>query len=163
MRIKAWGIGAALIALTTIVAAGSVAIAKSGSGVRELDRMERKLGRLELSAETEAAVFAILDEARPSHRALRARVRDERHELRSLLENDGVDEATIMERVDAIGALKTEARKQDLRTWLKVRAALSPEDREAFSAMRDRKRGHGNGHGRGHGDRRMRDQPRDTQ
>ena len=114
----------ASIGLTTAVAAKP--------GHDGFDRIERKLERLELSAETETAALAILDEARPGQRAIRARVREAREALHALLEAEPVDEAAVMAQADTVGALELEAHKVGLRTLLQVRAVLSPEERVAL-------------------------------
>jgi Spy/CpxP family protein refolding chaperone len=46
------------------------------------------------------------------------------------LEQEDPDEAAVMEQAEAIGALRTESRKQGLRTLLDVRALLTPEQRD---------------------------------
>ncbi len=143
MKIRTFRIGAALVALIASAGLAAAVAAKPGRG--GLDRLERKLERIEISTESKTAAFAILDQARPAHRALRAEVHDAREALRTLLETEPVDEAAVMAQADVVSALQAEAHKQKLRTLLQVRTALTPEEREAFA-----KRGpkHGRHHGR---------------
>jgi Spy/CpxP family protein refolding chaperone len=106
--------------------------------------LERQVAKLELPAETEAAVKIVLDEARPAGDALMQRVRDAHDAMRSLLEKDPLDEPAVMAQADAVGAAMTEHRKHELRTLIRVRALLTPEDRaELTELMLHHRRGRG--------------------
>ncbi len=122
-------IGLILAALIASIGLATGAAAKPGHG--GCGGLEKKIERLDLSTETETAALAILDEARPGQRAMRALVREAREGLDALLEADPVDEAAVLAQADAVGALEQEAHMLRLRTLLKVQAVLSPEDRAA--------------------------------
>jgi Spy/CpxP family protein refolding chaperone len=112
--------------------------------------LERKLDKLELAPETRSAVQAVLDAAKPAREASHEQIREAHQAMRALLERDTVDEAAVMAQADAIGALMTESRKQDLRTMIQVRALLTPEDRAELQTLMQEHRGR-HGHGKWHG------------
>jgi Spy/CpxP family protein refolding chaperone len=119
-----------------------------GSGPRML---ERKLEGLELPADTRAKIEALFAAARPSQDALREQIRGARQSLDALLGQDAVDEAAVMAQADALGALMTERRKQELATLIQVRGLLTPEQREKLTQQMREHRGRG-WHARGHGE-----------
>ena len=101
-----------------------------GPGGDRLGRLESRVEALDLDGESRTAIYAILDEARVNQREVRSQLREAREDLRTLLEQEEPDEAAVMEQAEVIGALRTERRKQGLRTFLAVRALLTPEQRE---------------------------------
>jgi Spy/CpxP family protein refolding chaperone len=139
-----------LVLGTVLASAGS---AKPGHGPGHPGRfLERKLDQLELAPETRAQVQSVLDAAKPAREASREQIHEAHRALRALLEQDPVDEAAVMAQADAVGALMTESRKQELRTMIQVRALLSPDDRaELEQLMRERRGRHGERHGKRHG------------
>ena len=64
-------------------------------------------------------------------------------ELHELLDADEVNEAEIMKAIDKVSAAKTKVRKNQVRTMLKIRALLTPEQRIAFKQFRGKRRGKG--------------------
>ena len=62
-------------------------------------------------------------------------------ELHELLDADQVDEAAVMKAIDNVSAAKTRVRKNQIRTMLKIRALLTPEQRIAFKQFREKRRG----------------------
>jgi Spy/CpxP family protein refolding chaperone len=112
--------------------------------------LERTLEKLDLPAETRAAVQSVLEEALPHREALDGRIREARDAMKGLLAQDAVDEATVMENADALGALVTEQRKAELRTLIRVRGLLTAEQRAELDKRIQERRGFGR-HGR-HGE-----------
>ena len=77
-------------------------------------------------------MFALLDESREQGLLHREEIRSAHREIRELLEQDAPDADLVEARVDALGALQTEAHKARLRTLLSVRAQLSAEQWQAL-------------------------------
>jgi Spy/CpxP family protein refolding chaperone len=142
-----------LLTLTAIVyavaSAGLPAIASAkpcGSGFLGMGpppgggpQLEQLVEGLDLDEETLASVYEIMDSSRERHRELRRQIRDAHEQMRSLLEQEEPNEDAVLEQVDVIGALRTEAHKEGLRTLLKVRALLTPAQREQLlEQMRSR-------------------------
>ncbi len=92
-------------------------------------RLERLVEELGLDAQTLAQVDAIIDASRDKKRTLRRQLREVRKQMRSLLEAEEPQEAELLEQADRIGSLRTELRKEQLKTMLRVRALLSPGQR----------------------------------
>ena len=93
-------------------------------------RLERLVEELGLDAQTLAQVGAIIDASRAKKRTLRRQLREAHKQMRSmLLEEESPRETALLEQADRIGGLRTELRKEQLKTMLRVRALLSPEQR----------------------------------
>ena len=92
-------------------------------------RLERLVEELGLDAQTLAQVDAIIDASREKKRTLRRQLREARRQMHSLLEAEEPQEAELLEQADRIGGLRTELRKEQLKTMLRVRALLSPGQR----------------------------------
>lgn len=122
-----------------------------GPGVRGFGGpgLERAIERLELDAAKRAEVFGVIDAARPAARELRGQLRAAHEEMRALLADPSAGEDAVLARADAIGALQTELRKQELRTLLQVRALL-PAEQQAQLAESLQKRHCGGRPERGH-------------
>lgn len=104
-----------------------------------LAHLEAAVGRLGLDAETEAAAYAVLDEARSERRADERAIREAHEALRALLEQDEPDAEAAMAQAETLGTLETERRKADLRALLEVRALIGPE---GWAALRDAMHAH---------------------
>jgi len=91
--------------------------------------LEKAIDKLELPAQQRSAVQSVIDQAKPTGEKLRDDVQSAHEGMRTLLEQDTVDESAVMAQADTIGAAMTESRKHDLRTLLQVRALLTPEQR----------------------------------
>jgi Spy/CpxP family protein refolding chaperone len=109
--------------------------------------LERKLEKLDLPAETRAAVQAVLDEAKPQREAFDQQMREARDAMKALLAQERVDEVAVMEHADALGELATERRKGELRTLIRVRGLLTAEQRAELDAMMQKWRGRHGRHG----------------
>ena len=105
------------------------------------------VARLGLDDATRDAVEDLLDEAHQRRRALRPQRREAHQEMRELMEAEEPDEAAIMAVVDRLAALENEARKERIRTLLRVRELLPPEARSEL--LRQMRRHEGPGHRRG--------------
>ncbi len=92
-------------------------------------RLERLVEELGLDERTLAQVDAIIDASRTKERTLRRQLREAGKQMRSLLEEEDPRETELLEQVDVIGGLRTELRKEQLKTMLRVRALLSQEQR----------------------------------
>jgi Spy/CpxP family protein refolding chaperone len=114
--------------------------------------LERQIEKLELPAETRAKVDAVLADARTHQEALHEQIRTAHEAMRKLLDQEIVDETAVMAQADAIGALMTEARKDDLRSLIQVRSLLTPEQRASLDQQMEKRaeRWHGKRH-REHG------------
>jgi Spy/CpxP family protein refolding chaperone len=131
---------AARSAAIAIVAAAGLATAASarpgpGMGGHHGFFLEKAVAKLELPAETQTAVQAVIDQAKPAGDKLREDVKSAHEGMRALLERDTVDESAVMAQADAVGAAMTEKRKHELRTLLQVRALLTPEQRTQLEQM----------------------------
>lgn len=61
-------------------------------------------------------------------------------ELHELLDADEVSEAAVMTAIDKVSSAKTKVRKNQVRTMLKIRALLTPEQRKAVKQTRNQRR-----------------------
>ena len=106
-------------------------------------RLERLVEELGLDAHTLAQVDAIIDASRAKKRTLRRQLREAHQHMRSLLEEETPRETALLEQVDVIGGLRTELRKEQLKTMLRVRALLSPEQRATLLERLNKSPRHG--------------------
>jgi Spy/CpxP family protein refolding chaperone len=97
-------------------------------------RLERNLEELGLEPAKLDALRALIADSRREGEAQRERMRSARQEMHALLDADAPDEREVMDQVERIGELRTEAHKSLLRTLLAVRAQLTPEQREQLRA-----------------------------
>lgn len=149
----------ALSAVVALAAMGAGAASARphghGHGFDMLSMLETRVNALDLDEAKRAAVYAVIDGAKPAARELQAQLKTEHEAMRGALQSDTPDEATLMAHADRIGEITTELRKQQLRTLLAVHAQLTPEQREALrpkhgerSYGRDGKHGGRGAHGR---------------
>ena len=101
--------------------------------------IETHAERLGLDEATRQTIRQIVEEARDTGQETQASLGQARAEMRSLLEQDRPDEAAVMGQAEKINALQLEARKNRLRAMLRIRDLLSPEQRLALTALRERK------------------------
>ncbi len=107
------------------------------------ERLEAHLRELGLDAEKLAAIQSVLASARKSRAEIDARLMSAFDEMRNLLDQDAPDEGAVMAQADRLGAIRTEGRKLMLRTLLRVRAELAPEQRTRLKEMMQRDFPHG--------------------
>ena len=106
--------------------------------------LEEHSRRLGLDDATRTSIRAIVDASRGEGERLRTEIGEAHRELRRLLSATDVEEAVVMRQAETIGALELEERKNRLRAMLRIRALLTPEQREKLLGIRDemRKRQH---------------------
>jgi Spy/CpxP family protein refolding chaperone len=121
----ALGLALALAAVTPARAdpRGGPGCGPDGEG----ERLERALDQFDLTPEARAAIDLRLDEARDARRSAHRELRSSFDTLDELMAGGSPDEAAIMAHVDAVSALRAQARKAQLRALLEVRQQLSDE------------------------------------
>jgi Spy/CpxP family protein refolding chaperone len=92
--------------------------------------LERHAERLKLDDATRERIRAIGTDAMKEVQPLRQKLQDSREEMRKLLVQDTPDETAVMQQAERIGSLETELQKHRLRTMLRIRALLTPEQRQ---------------------------------
>jgi Spy/CpxP family protein refolding chaperone len=97
-------------------------------------RWEQRVHRLDLKPEQREKVNKILDASRKEREAIQALVRQAVTELNELLQQPDAKEQAILHQADKLGELRTERQKAMLRAFLKVRAELTPEQRQQLLA-----------------------------
>ncbi len=116
-----------------------------------MDRLlEEHAERLDLDSETQEQIRLITTTSRVEGDQMRDRLHALHREMRELLSQDSPDEAQVMEQVEQIGLLEIEARQHRLRGMLRVRALLTPDQRQELVRIHDEQK-------RSRGDRRDRD------
>jgi Spy/CpxP family protein refolding chaperone len=99
-------------------------------GTPGLAQLERRIDRLDLSADARTKAFAIVDASRGDERDLREKTRAAHEALRSMLESGSPNEKKLDAKVEELGSLRTQQHKQFLHTLIQV-GALLPEDQRA--------------------------------
>ena len=97
--------------------------------------IEEHADRLGLDDEARAAIQAIVDESHERAAGLHEDHREARRALRDLLSQGLPDEATVMQQAELLGAIETQMTTHRLQTLLRIRALLTPEQREEMMAM----------------------------
>ena len=97
--------------------------------------MEHALEQVELPDEVRSDVDALLDASRKSRREIHRELRKAHEKMRALLDAESPDEDAILAQADEIGRLEVTAEKDRLRTLLRIRERLSPEQREAMTRV----------------------------
>ena len=111
---------------------------KGGGHERFLDMHADELG---LDEETREAIREIVEASREGADEVHAELRDLHQQMRDLLSGEAPEEAAVMRQAEAIGKLETELHKHRLSTLLKIRALLTPEQREELMRVREERRG----------------------
>ena len=93
--------------------------------------------RLGLDQETLAAIRTLVEAARVRRETLRTELRQAYAQMRALLSQVAPDEAAVMQQADAIGALELAARKQRLQAMLRIRALLTPAQRQELMRLQE--------------------------
>ena len=105
--------------------------------------IEEHAERLGLDDEARAAIRAIVDASHERAAKLHEDHREARRALRDLLSQGLPDKATVMQQAEALGRIETEMTKHRLRTLLRIRALLTPEQREEMMAIHRERHGDG--------------------
>ena len=104
------------------------------------DVLERNAGRLGLDERTRSEVRSIADAAREESRDVEAGLRTLRDEMRKLLDQEAPDLDGVLRQADRIGAIETELNKLRLRTMLRIRGLLTPEQRQELVRIHEERR-----------------------
>jgi len=108
-----------------------------------LDRiLDRHADRLGLDDAVSERVRAMAAESREEADAIHAKLEALHTELRATLDADEPDEDRVMDLAEEIGEVKTEGSKNRLSTMLRIRAELTPEQRQTLVEIREEFRGH---------------------
>jgi len=125
--------------------ASGVAIAKKrggGGGLLNPKRMERIANRLGVDDSTMEKMRSLVYAAKRKGVTLRASIEQARIDLHELMQQGEPDRATIMKKVEAIGRIRTEARKLRVGAMLDIRALLNPEQRKKLHTIMEKRRRH---------------------
>jgi len=93
--------------------------------------------RLGLDKETLGTIRTIVDASRAQGETLRADLHQAYAQMRALLSQEGPNEAAVMQQADTIGALELAARKQRLQIMLRIRALLTPAQRQELIRIQE--------------------------
>ena len=110
------------------------------------DVLERHAGRLGLDERTRTEIRGIADAAREESRDVEAGLQTLHDEMRKLLDQEAPDLDGVLRQADRIGVIETELNKLRLRSMLRIRGLLTPEQRQELVRIheeRRRERGHG--------------------
>jgi Spy/CpxP family protein refolding chaperone len=127
-----------LTALTALDISRAEAQRPSRDTSAPLDRFIAQYAeRLGLDQETLGTIRTIVDASRAQGETLRADLRQAYAQMRALLSQEGPNEAAVMQQADAIGALELAARKQRLQVMLRIRALLTPAQRQELIRIQE--------------------------
>jgi Spy/CpxP family protein refolding chaperone len=116
--------------------AGAQRLSRDASA--QLDRFIAEYAeRLGLDQETQAAIRTIVEASRAQGESLRTELRQAQAQMRTLLSQEGLNEAAVMQQADTIGALELAIRKQRLRVMLRIRALLTPAQRQELIRLQE--------------------------
>ncbi len=104
------------------------------------DVLERHAGRLGLDAKTRQEIRTLADEARAESKELESTLHALHEELRNLLDQDSPDLDAALQQTERIGSAETSLHKLRLRTMLRIRALLTPEQRKELVRMHEERR-----------------------
>jgi len=96
--------------------------------------LESRIEQLELDAETQASVDAILDGTRGERRDVQRQLRAAHEGMRELFQAGNVDEARLLAQAELISALQLKLHKQRIATHLRLREVLSAEQMESLAS-----------------------------
>jgi Spy/CpxP family protein refolding chaperone len=138
---------AAALALATTLAPHADAGGRHGPRPSPAERIARYAEELGLDAETQAELAKIAEESKAEDEALRAEKRAAHQRMRELLSAPELDHDAVRAQADVLDALRARAHRNRLDAMLRVHELLTPEQRQALVAMRERrhhaKRGRG--------------------
>jgi Spy/CpxP family protein refolding chaperone len=103
--------------------------------------IEENAEALDLDDETRSAIRSIVAESKDAGDELHSKVRELHKGMKALLSQGTPDESAVMKQVDAIGVAEVEMHRHRLGTMLKIRALLTPEQREEMTRLREDSRG----------------------
>jgi len=92
---------------------------------------------LGLDEDARERIETIVEESHQEAELLHAQKREAKRRLHELLEADEPDRGAVMGQVERLGALDTEKHKLRIGTMMRIRAELSPQQRERMKEMRE--------------------------
>jgi Spy/CpxP family protein refolding chaperone len=142
MRVRTTINALVVCVLLTVLTAPGVSRAEAERSPRDTSaRPDRFIAeyaeRLGLDKETLGTIRTIVDASRAQGETLRADLRQAYAQMRALLSQEGPNEAAVMQQADAIGALELAARKQRLQVMLRIRALLTPAQRQELIRIQE--------------------------
>ena len=127
-----------LTALTALDVSRAEAQRPSRDTSAQLDRFIAKYAeRLGLDEETLGTIRTIVAASRVQEETLRAELRQAQAQMRTLLSQEVPNAAAVMQQADAIGALELASRKQRLQVMLRIRALLTPAQRQELMRLQE--------------------------
>ena len=142
MRVRATIQALVVGVLLTVLAAPGVSRAGGERPSRDTNvQPERFIAehaeQLDLPQETLTAIRTIVEAARGSQETRRVALRRAYAQMRALLSQEVPNEATVMQQVETINALELAARKQRLQVMLRIRALLTPAQRQELVRLQE--------------------------
>jgi len=142
MRVRATIQALVVGVLLTVLAAPGVSRAGGERPSRDTNvQPERFIAehaeQLDLPQETLTAIRTIVEAARGSQETRRIALRRAYAQMRALLSQEVPNEATVMQQAEAISALELAARKQRLQVMLRIRALLTPAQRQELVRLQE--------------------------
>ena len=127
-----------LTALTALDLSRAGAQRPSRDASAQLDRFIAEYAEhLGLDQETQAAIRTLVEVSRTQGEPLRAARRQAYAQMRALLSQEAPNEAAVMQQADTIGALELAIRKQRLQVMLRIRALLTPVQRQELMRLQE--------------------------
>jgi Spy/CpxP family protein refolding chaperone len=129
LKTAGWVAAAILLVGAVHLASNAIARPQGGGchGGGKFKHLEQNLEGIQLDTRTREAVTRLLEESREARGASREEMRAAHVRMRELMDADKPDLNAILAQADTLGALKTEARKTQLRTLVGIRGLLTPE------------------------------------
>ncbi len=103
--------------------------------------LETHADRLGLDAATREKIRGIAETSRAEEAPLDERLKGLEREMRRLLREASPDEKAVLSQADRIGEVRTERHKHRLRTMLRIRALLTPGQREELVRIYEERKG----------------------
>ena len=127
-----------LTALTALNVSRAEAQRPSRDTSAQLDRfIAQYVERLGLDQETLGTIRTIVDASRAQEETLRAELRQAQAQMRTLLSQEVPNTAAVMQQADTIGSLELASRKQRLQVMLRIRALLTPAQRQELMRLQE--------------------------
>lgn len=115
---------------------------------RHMERIDHLSQILELTPEQQARVTDIITERRENMLKHREAVKNNREEIRGILDSETLDQGRLRELVDAQAELKLDRMTDQHRVRSEINQVLTPEQQEKHQAMQAMRQHHQGGHKR---------------
>jgi Spy/CpxP family protein refolding chaperone len=127
-----------LTALTTLDIRRAEAQRPSRDASAHLDRFITTYAeQLALDKETLTTIHTLVEASRAQEEALRTELRQAQAQMRTLLSQEVPNTAAVMQQADTIGSLELASRKQRLQVMLRIRALLTPAQRQELMRLQE--------------------------